>query len=357
MNAHAFPFSPRQVAAALGGEVSGDQVLAPAPGHSPKDRSLSIKIGAHLPGGFIVNCFSGAGDPLALKDYVREKMGVRWEPSQQTSAEDIINRMNERARANKQEGKSDPPTAYVYFNADGSPRLRVNRTQNRNPPFWQEHWNGAEWSKGGGDQPRVPYRLPDLLAAQHDDVLIVEGEKDADNVAALGLVATTNAGGSGNWHTDLNQYFKGKNIFILPDNDEPGEKHAQKVHENLKGIAREIKILRLPGLPEKGDVSDWIAAGGTLDGIVALLRAAPRYEEEAAPETEEAPPGEERASVKYELLHEMADPNTPRDWITKGIFARGETSMWYAPPGQLKSALLASTAVAVASGSDWGTQE
>jgi hypothetical protein len=59
------------------------------------------------------------------------------------------------------------------------------------------------------------------------------------------------------------------------------------------------------------------------------------------------------APLKYELLHEMADPSTPRPWIMKGIFAKGETTMWYGPPGGLKSALLASATVAVAHGDDW----
>jgi hypothetical protein len=99
------------------------------------------------------------------------------------------------------------------------------------------------------------------------------------------LIATTNAGGAGNWHQDLNQYFQHREIYILPDNDVKGEEHARKVYENLKSVASEVRILRLPGLPEKGDVSDWIANGGTLDKLVDFLRAAPRYEDAPADST------------------------------------------------------------------------
>src|SRR5215475_1431777 len=70
----------RSIARALGGEVSGRQVLAPGPGHRPQDRSLSIRIEPGAPDGFIVYSFAG-DDPLACKDYVRERLGLpEWEP-------------------------------------------------------------------------------------------------------------------------------------------------------------------------------------------------------------------------------------------------------------------------------------
>jgi len=70
----------RSVARALGGEVSGQQVLCPGPNHSPRDRSLSIKIEPNAPDGFLV--FSHAGDdPIVCKDYVRQRLGLpTWQP-------------------------------------------------------------------------------------------------------------------------------------------------------------------------------------------------------------------------------------------------------------------------------------
>jgi len=69
----------QQLARALGGDISGDQVLAPGPGHSPKDRSLSIKLEQSAPGGFLVHSFSG-DDPILCKDYVREKLSLPTQP-------------------------------------------------------------------------------------------------------------------------------------------------------------------------------------------------------------------------------------------------------------------------------------
>src|SRR6516162_5851218 len=70
----------RSLARAVGGEISGRQVLALGPGHWPQDRSLSIRIEPGAPDGFIVYSFAG-DDPFACKDYVRERLGLpEWEP-------------------------------------------------------------------------------------------------------------------------------------------------------------------------------------------------------------------------------------------------------------------------------------
>jgi putative DNA primase/helicase len=72
----------RDIAHALGGEVSGRQVLCPGPGHSRNDRSLSVKIEPTAPGGLLVNSFAG-DDPIACKDYVRSKIGLpEWQPGE-----------------------------------------------------------------------------------------------------------------------------------------------------------------------------------------------------------------------------------------------------------------------------------
>src|SRR5215813_9215059 len=68
--------SLKQIARALSGEVAGDHVRAPGPGHSRTDRSLSVKIDPSAPDGFVVHSFSPSDDPIACKDYVRQKVGL-----------------------------------------------------------------------------------------------------------------------------------------------------------------------------------------------------------------------------------------------------------------------------------------
>ena len=76
----ALVLDPVAVARALGGEASGCSVSAPGPGHSAKDRSLSIKLVPGSPDGFLV--YSHAGDPWQMcRDYVRDRLGLEpWKP-------------------------------------------------------------------------------------------------------------------------------------------------------------------------------------------------------------------------------------------------------------------------------------
>lgn len=105
-----FPFNPRDVAAALGGEVSGrNKVLAPGPGHSAKDRSMSILIDAKAPGGFVVTSFAG-DDEMQCKDHVRERMGMpSWQPHQGDSRPDDWWLQRISAKAAKRETAKAPP--------------------------------------------------------------------------------------------------------------------------------------------------------------------------------------------------------------------------------------------------------
>ncbi|MCG6533979.1 MAG: phage/plasmid primase, P4 family, partial [Syntrophales bacterium LBB04] len=103
----------------------------------------------------------------------------------------------------------------------------------------------------------VLYNLPNVIKA--DEILVVEGENDADNLNKLGFTATTNPKGGNYWEPSFNPFFKDKNVVIFPDNDDTGKKHAFFIANQLHNIARSIKILELPGLPETGDVSDFIS--------------------------------------------------------------------------------------------------
>ena len=106
-------------------------------------------------------------------------------------------------------------------------------------------------------------------------VLIVEGEKDADRAANIGIVATTCAMGAGKWRPEYNEHFRGRSVYIVPDNDDPGREHAQQVAQALHGIAKGIKVVELPGVPEKGDLSDWLDQGGTKAELAELVKASP----------------------------------------------------------------------------------
>jgi 5S rRNA maturation endonuclease (ribonuclease M5) len=90
----------------------------------------------------------------------------------------------------------------------------------------------------------VLYRLPEVL--KPEEVWIVEGEKDAESMAALGFCATCNPMGAGKWRDTYNDALRGKRVVIVPDNDEPGRRHAEAVARALVGIAASVKVLALP---------------------------------------------------------------------------------------------------------------
>ncbi len=144
-------------------------------------------------------------------------------------------------------------------------------------PTWKrvaDHtdYDGAEYHFR--DCPRVPYRLPKVLKAE--TVYIPEGEKDCATLEGWGLVASCNPGGSGNstLYEGWADYFRGRRIVILPDNDEPGRKHAAAVAAALLNTAASVRIVEFPDLPTKGDVTDWREAGGTFERFRELTEAA-----------------------------------------------------------------------------------
>jgi putative DNA primase/helicase len=271
-----------RIAEALGGEVSGGQVLAPGPGHSAQDRSLSVKLDDTAPDGFLVHSFAG-DDPVACRDHVRRKIGLSTTTTKKKKA--------------KGGARPFSPTIakHVYRLADSTPYLQVHRLADKSG-FPQYHWDGEKWISGKPKGPKVPYLLPQLIAAAPTTpVYVVEGEKDADNLTKIGFVATCNSEGADNgngnkWTSDLNQYFKDRDVYIIPDNDPQGRKHAEHVARNLDQVAKSVRIVELPGLPLKGDVSDWLESDTAGAKLSKLAKAAPLWEPPPESSKEEAEP-------------------------------------------------------------------
>jgi len=114
---------------------------------------------------------------------------------------------------------------------------------------------GFIWNLKGIDELPL-YRLPEVMRAQ--EVLIVEGEKDADNLAKLGFSATTCPMGAKKWRDSYNQYLERKKVILIPDNANQGKEHMAKIGASLNRKTADLKLIELPNLPSKGDVSDFI---------------------------------------------------------------------------------------------------
>jgi len=170
--------------------------------------------------------------------------------------------------------------------------------------------DGGDWDWRTKGVRRVLYCLPELLEAKiKRPVFVVEGEKDADRLRTLGFVATCNVGGAGKWLGEYNKHLAGRRVVILPDNDSAGLKHAHDLVHHLDGVVESIKILELPGLKEKGDVSDWLDTGGTKNKLQTLTRQSPVLSTQLPPA--EAGGFESFVSYGLKVLHSRKNRYCP----------------------------------------------
>jgi RecA-family ATPase len=265
--------SLRYIAGVLNGDVHGDGVRAPGPKHSLNDRSLSIKIsddGTDV----VVNSFSPKDDRLACLAYVREKCGIQPKPKVERFSEADIERAVTMAAAARRPNRK--AIATYNYDVDGVTLYQKRRYHDPNHKFdcWQPDGKGG-WINGmRGVDRRVLYRLSDVL--QGGTVFFCEGERDADNLNALGLCTTTIVG-AGSWTDECVQALKERDVVIMRDNDDAGIKRAQEAAEHLHGVASRLRMCLLPDLPPKGDVTDWIEAGGTVDQLQRIIEDVPDW--------------------------------------------------------------------------------
>lgn len=131
----------------------------------------------------------------------------------------------------------------------------------------------------------VLYHLPAVIRAVSEGkpIYLVEGEKDADLLAAEGFVATCNPMGAGKWQARYSDVLRNAHVVILADHDTPGQQHAKLVAQSLTGIAASIKVLDVfhTGTPGS-DIADWLAEGGTRAEFDAIVGEAPLYEQSSS---------------------------------------------------------------------------
>lgn len=272
---------------------TGDQWQAFCPVHEISDRghkpSLSVKAGDQQP--FVVYCHAGC----SAKQIV-DALGLTPKPTAKTQRKLVA--------------------TYDYHDAEG--RL-VSQKVRYEPKDFQQRWpdgaGGWIWKKAKCPTPprNVLYRLPKLLEAKAAGcpVFIVEGEKDADRLFASGLsvngsAATTSIEGASKdtqrqkWKVEYTEQLAGAaRVVLVPDNDTPGRAHMVHIARQLKGKVSKIHWLELPGLPDKGDVSDWLNQGHTVAELLELADAAPDAEPITAPGPEETKPNSTRPATIF----------------------------------------------------------
>ena len=243
---------------------------------------------------------------------------------------------------------------YNYVDPDG--RLLFEKRRHDPKSFTQRaKTEDGGWRYNLTGVRKVLYNLPAVMAAQI--VLVCEGEKDCDSLNAvlggsievkpgrkLTAVATCNFDGAGKWRDEYAPFFAGRRAVIFPDNDDVGRAHAEQVAKSISRFATSVKIVPLEGLPDKGDVSDFLETN-TIETMMAAISVAPKYSESKSSPVAEA---------FFQHAHEVfADGAPATDWILPGIIHADSKGMIVAQPKAGKSMVALDLAVALATGQSW----
>lgn len=294
------------------------------PAHADRNPSLSVRLSTD--GKVLLHCHAGCTFPAIV-----EALGIvqadTFPPNSNGKASDTKVLDAAPTEANKTE-------EYLYTDEHGEVLFRVCRYDEpgKRKTFRQHGVDPCGgWLSALGDARRVLYLLPEVTVAVAggEVVYFVEGEKDADRLAALGVVATTNPMGAGKWDDCYAELLEGAaEVRIVADRDKPGRDHARKIAASLAahGVPCSLWQSRTTGL--KDDVSDHLDAGHSLDDLEPL-----------------DPP---QGRLRYVTLADV-EPE-PITWLWHHRIARGKIVIFEGDPGLGKSTVTCDLAARISRG-------
>ncbi len=305
------------------------------PFHDDRTASLSLN---YRKG--VWNCFAGCGKG-GLVAFEEKIKGIGH-----TEAQEAVRHALKLGNGHPSE---KPEAVYTYRDAGSREVFQKLRYPGKRFVIRRKAETG--YISGLGEMDEKPlYCMETLVRA--NVVFVVEGERDCDTLNELlktklsahhTYAATCNFDGAGKWRNSYSKYFAGKMVFILPDNDEPGRKHAAMVAESLTAYAYQIRIVELKGLPEKGDVSDYLEEH-TLDQLFEQIKATPAWKRELTAPARVFIPALEFISTRQ---------GEDIDWMVDGILERGANGVIVAEPKVGKSWIAIDLALSLAMGSDF----
>lgn len=291
------------------------QYMARCPCHDDRKASLSIGKGQK---GVVLKCQAGC------------------------DTRDIIARVGLKPRDlfYEQDKPQERPTiTAVYTYPSGAQKLRYSDKHFG----WRRPDGKGGWIWNRQDVPHTLYS-----AGEPDStVYIVEGEKDADNLAKLGCfcVSGEDGAGHGKWLPEYTKQLQGRSALILPDNDRIGQDYAQEIAAALTGVAKSVRVLDLssvwPEIPEKGDISDMIATLGT-DQTCELLAQLERDTKEWEPKTDDP------FLACFKTLDQFEEEEAT--WLVPGWIPEGQITLMAADGGIGKTTLWCNIIAAISSG-------
>lgn len=317
------------------------------------DRSASATVFLDGNGGYFCNACGAKGNVFQFE--------ARFSSCTLAEAESLVSEITGARPLFKAGSDLGPPTAiYDYRDANGDVIFQKLRFQPEGKPkdFRQRHWSDAERRYVMNLDGVVPviYNLQQVVTANF--VIVTEGEKDSDRVMASKLfekredwrIASTcsfagawKPGQQAKWLPSYNPYFAGKMVTVLADNDPNGEAYATHVAAAVFPYAYRVAIVRLPGLPEHGDVSDWLDAGHTTAEFEAEISKAPAWKPSAEPEH----------AYDQDAVEFAGESLATVDWLVEDLVPRGGAGIVAGVPKATKSLGAVDLCMSLACGVPW----
>jgi hypothetical protein len=175
-------------------------------------------------------------------------------------------------------------TTYDYVDARGILRYQTVRYEPKN--FVQRRPDGhGDWIWNLKGVSPLIYNLPAVLEAidAKQTICAAEGEEDVKALGRHGKVATCNHGGAEKWGNPQSQFLKGAvDVVLFGDNDEAGRRHLAKQIRSLRTVKIIPRIAQLDGLPEHGDIRDWLKTHTQEDLDRVVREATPATDEDSS---------------------------------------------------------------------------
>lgn len=253
---------------------NGTSAEAHCPAHEDNQASLSISEGKG--GKVLLKCHAGCDTASVV-----EHAGLEWS--------DLFPDNESNGQKDK---KREIVARYTYTDAERDVRFQVVRFK---PKGFSQYTPGKGWGRKKYGIDTMLYRLPRVIetAQKGHTVFIVEGEKDVHTLEDWGLTATTCPQGVDEWEDRFSEHLRGAHVVLLPDNDDQGRRHMEAVARSVWDAAENVRIVELGDVPEKGDVTDWVRRGHTLDEFKELVNGTETLSEPPAPPESDREPDEQ----------------------------------------------------------------
>lgn len=223
---------------------NGEQATARCPAHEDRRSSLSLRSNGTR---ILLRCHAGCSAEPIVAALGLTMADLFLEPAARVAPE-----------------PEQIVATYEYRDEANTLLYRVCRYEPKDFRPFHPHPDGrGGWKLGLPPEiRRVVYRLPELV--EQTRAYVVEGEKDVETLRAAGLTATTTQFGANGYDKYADQYAGQvrdaglQELILLPDHDAAGESYAAAWARAAVAVGLRVKLVRLPDLPPKGDVTDWL---------------------------------------------------------------------------------------------------